>query len=417
MSQDCPRTRPFASRLAAVAFPLLALLGACRDSPPGVRIDLQIGAEEFRPAFARIYWMRPGRVPFEIRLPEFGEFINTNDAVVGSLYIETVGALNEPRAVAVRGFRGDREISGGVMRIESSASEKRHVLVVLREPLADDDNNGTPDVVDRDCLDEVDQSGCREPGNERDAGTGNTDTAMPDRDAGAEMDVTRPVDMAPEVQLPSTEGLIAHWRFDDEMTSRMAVDSSGNGNLGTLRGNETVFAQGRTGGSVDIPGLNNGVTVAASGSTDSIQAAFTIGAWVYRTANRNGTSYILSRRSTGTNKVYGLALTADGMPRLILNSQMPPANTPVTSSMAVPTNTWAHVAATFDGREVRLFINGVDVKAALVSTTVRMTGTPLCVGCGHTSDTVIADPIAGRMDDVRLYARALTSDEIAALAR
>jgi hypothetical protein len=361
--------------------------------------------------------MRPGRVPFEIRLPESGDLPNTSDAIVGSLYIETVGALTEPRAVAVRGFRDGREVSGGAVRIETSSSEKRRVLVLLREPLADDNRNGMPDVVDRDCLDEVDRTGCAEPfpppvGNV-DAGV--ADSAMPDRDAG--VDLPRPMEVAPEVQLPSPEGLVAHWRFDDDLASRMTVDSSGNQNHGTLRGNETVFAIGKTGGSVDIPGPNNGINVMASGSTDSIQTAFTISAWVYRTANRAGTSYVLSRRSTGMNKVYGLALTAEGMPRLILNSQMPPANTPVTSATAVPTNTWAHVAATFDGREVRLYINGTDVKAALVSATVRMTGTPLCLGCGQNSDTVFADPIGGRMDEVHLYSRALTPDEIGALAR
>ncbi|HEY0714022.1 MAG TPA: hypothetical protein VGF45_15180, partial [Polyangia bacterium] len=158
-----PRARVFSPRRRGwcLLLALGALVAACRGTPPGVQIDLRVDDEQFRPTHAQIYWMRPGRVPFEIRLPEFGDFAaNVGDPNIGSLYIETVGALREPRAVAVRGFRGEREISGGTMRIETSSSDKRRVLVVLSDPLPDDDQNGTPDVVDRDCLDEVERTGC-----------------------------------------------------------------------------------------------------------------------------------------------------------------------------------------------------------------------------------------------------------------
>ena len=71
---------------------------------------------------------------------------------------------------------------------------------------------------------------------------------------------------------------------------------------------------------------------------------------------------------------------------------------------ALPVGTWAHVAASFDGSVVRLYINGVEVATRAQSGTLS-TNTLFSVGDG--ANAVI--------DDVRVFNSVLTSSEITSL--
>lgn len=176
LSQDRSR---FRGRSAVALLPALAAMFAlagisgCRESPPGVRIDVYVEGEEFRPEYVELFWLRPGRMPYKVTLPETGNFEATADPTIGSLgslFIETVGPLREPRAIIARGFRGGREVSGGKARIDVSDNGQRYVRITLTAPLPDEDNNGQPDAVDNDCLDEVETTNCPDLGEPADGG-------------------------------------------------------------------------------------------------------------------------------------------------------------------------------------------------------------------------------------------------------
>ena len=77
-------------------------------------------------------------------------------------------------------------------------------------------------------------------------------------------------------------------------------------------------------------------------------------------------------------------------------------------------NEWHHVAASYDGTLVKLFVDGVLVRAAAANGLVAASGEPLYVGtssatapAGHFFD--------GLIDDVRLFGRALSDAEIGSL--
>jgi uncharacterized repeat protein (TIGR02543 family) len=78
--------------------------------------------------------------------------------------------------------------------------------------------------------------------------------------------------------------------------------------------------------------------------------------------------------------------------------------------------TWMHVAATFDGTAMRLYINGV-LEATMTppaGTTIATNDLPLTVGAQD--GTTASRWFMGQMDDVRVYNRALSLSEIQALA-
>ena len=72
----------------------------------------------------------------------------------------------------------------------------------------------------------------------------------------------------------------------------------------------------------------------------------------------------------------------------------------------LPLGTWSHVAATYDGDHLRLFVNGAQVGAA------PYTGAPTSTALWIGGNAVWAEWFAGPIDEVRVYNRALGAAEI-----
>ncbi len=80
-----------------------------------------------------------------------------------------------------------------------------------------------------------------------------------------------------------------------------------------------------------------------------------------------------------------------------------------------PANTWFHIAGTYDGRAMRLYVNGVEsARAVAVNRVFATTGTPIVIG-GNGDPS--APPFSGALDEVGVWRVALSRDEILELAR
>jgi hypothetical protein len=78
-------------------------------------------------------------------------------------------------------------------------------------------------------------------------------------------------------------------------------------------------------------------------------------------------------------------------------------------SAALPTATWSHLAVTYDGTTVRLFVNGVQTGSAAGGGAMAVSSRPLKLG----GNAVFSDEwYAGLLDDVRIYNRTLSASEI-----
>ncbi len=81
----------------------------------------------------------------------------------------------------------------------------------------------------------------------------------------------------------------------------------------------------------------------------------------------------------------------------------------VTSNFAVAPQTWQHFAWVYNGSTVELFIDGVSAGSAAASGVIASTDTPLAIG-KHISPFDFY--YGGRVDEVSLWSKALTSTEI-----
>jgi Concanavalin A-like lectin/glucanases superfamily len=75
---------------------------------------------------------------------------------------------------------------------------------------------------------------------------------------------------------------------------------------------------------------------------------------------------------------------------------------------APPLNTWTHLSATYSASTLRLFVNGTQVSTRSVGTPLGASNLPLRIG----GNAVWSEWFQGRIDEVRVYNRALTAAEI-----
>ena len=213
--------------------------------------------------------------------------------------------------------------------------------------------------------------------------------------------VTLTVNPAP----PPTTGLVGAWGFD-ETTGLTANDASGSGNPGTLSG-PTRITTGRFGPALSFDGTNDIVNINDAASLD-LSTALTLEAWVYPTGLGSRWRTLLFKEQTG-QLTYGMyAHTDKGRPS---GNLFPTAGGEqfVDGTAALPLNTWSHLAMTWDGITMRLFLNGSQVASRAQGGTLVNGARPLRIG----GNTIWSEWFLGRIDEVRVYNRALTQPEVA----
>ena len=179
-------------------------------------------------------------------------------------------------------------------------------------------------------------------------------------------------------------------------------DVSGNGHTGAISG-ASWTAQGRYGGALSFNGSSNLVTVGASPLLN-LTSGMTLEAWINPTA-ASGTRDVLIKEGTNVDLYNLYARNWRGRPES--NVYAGGANR-VAEGATLPTNTWSHLAGTYDGTTLRLYVNGVQVASAAYSGTIGTSSGPLRIG----GNSLWGEYFQGAIDEVRIYNRALTALEI-----
>ena len=206
------------------------------------------------------------------------------------------------------------------------------------------------------------------------------------------------------VTLAAEEGLIGHWSFNDG-AGDIARDSSGNKNDGDLIRGPVWEKDGKYGSALRFAAAQRQkVEVPHSDSFKEITTEVTISAWVYVT----GFPAWLAILAKG-DIAYSMFISPAGAIRMHYDGNNVGGNSVDTAGGLVKTDEWTYLLGTYDGEKIQIYVNGVaeldrDANTApipIITNTLTIGGT-----------AESRDWMEGLIDEVRLYNRALTEDEV-----
>jgi hypothetical protein len=213
---------------------------------------------------------------------------------------------------------------------------------------------------------------------------------------------------------PSFErGLVGHWSFD-EGSGTKARDLSGRGHDCVLRALDPAAAwvDGVRGRAIDL-GTKGWLECPQPAARAGVPIELSVSAWVKRAHSKHGSAIVSRYLGPADENLFHFAFAGDSL-RVWSGTWLGWT----THGMGGLEDDWIHVAFTHAGPRTRLFVNGALV-AHHDDHEVRGKGTatrPLLIG-GSLHRGEVWQHLDGAVDEVRIYDRALSDDEIGALAR
>lgn len=210
---------------------------------------------------------------------------------------------------------------------------------------------------------------------------------------------------------PAPAGLVSWWPGEG------SADDVADGNPGTLQ-NGASFTVGHVGQGFSLDGVDDYVHVPDAENLDGM-ARLTVDAWVKFDALPAGKWQMIVAKGAavgfGSNS-FVLWFAGDNL-RLQAAVESPSGlNTVSAPDDVIVPGTFYHVAVTYDGSSIKMYLNGVFKQSAGLNGAVRDTTYPVLIG--RRSGTGVdgkGDVLIGVIDEVDVYERALTDAEIQAI--
>ncbi|MFM2230149.1 MAG: hypothetical protein RL607_1407 [Bacteroidota bacterium] len=220
-------------------------------------------------------------------------------------------------------------------------------------------------------------------------------------------------------QVPSyvpTNGLVGYWPF-----SGNANDASGNGNNGTVNGSTQLSSDrfSNNNSSYIWDGSNSPITV-ANNLNQNFSNGVTFSVWIYQTgmycSSCVATNYITKGRNIDnggltigldhTNQKFYFQVTGNPI------STNPPFSIFYSESNIIYNN-WTLLTGTYDGNTIKIYVNGVLDKSYSYISSVPINNDNILFG-KQKGTSVFADNfnMLGKLDDIVIWNRALTQQEI-----
>ena len=217
----------------------------------------------------------------------------------------------------------------------------------------------------------------------------------------------------------SDAGLVGWWRFD-EGAGTLAADSSGSGNDGTVVGGDWV-APGwdEKGYCLEFLYADDESDLIDLGTMNVVGEGITITGWINPYSFTQNDARVISKSSTGATADghWWMLSTLNGVNvrfRLKTNENDTTLTLIDTAGLLV-TGEWQFVTAGWDGTTASTYVNTVETGSAAKGGTAVATDASVPVAIGNQPATAGDGPRAwdGLIDDVRVYNRALTMEELA----
>lgn len=148
---------------------------------------------------------------------------------------------------------------------------------------------------------------------------------------------------------------------------------------------------------------------------NTITNALTISAWVKRTVSQSLDMVCSRQTSTTANNEWWALTLQNGQPRALIGD-----NTSVTNVLgptALTLNRVYHLAMTFNGTTIELFVDGIQVATGTrnLSFASDTTGLVISGNANGANNTNINEFFGGVLEDIRIYNRVLSTNELSTI--
>ena len=196
------------------------------------------------------------------------------------------------------------------------------------------------------------------------------------------------------------DGLVAYWPFD-EGKGKEAIDITGNGHDGEFHG-KPEWVEGKFGTALEFNGVDDHVIV-ADDPAFAIEENITLMAWF--SPNDALTGHRLMSKNNSIFVIFDFG-NKDSLDFLVK-----PNNTFAQSTTTDwKVGEWYHFAGTFDGKTMKVYINGELEGEAANNVPIAPSGLELWIGGDDLGNAT--DHFPGKIDEVRLYEKTLSEADI-----
>ncbi len=226
---------------------------------------------------------------------------------------------------------------------------------------------------------------------------------------------------------PARAQLLGHWRLD-EGAGTAALDASDYGNDGTLQ-SEPQWVGGVFGGALAFDGIDDYVLCAEREGTNPgtypaelMPATFTVACWTKLDNFAYFSSFVGNGIDTGDDEcgffLYNWGWVGDNEKDFGLAIRTEAAMNYIETPNVYETNTWYHLASSYDGTNVNIYVNGelvvgpMNVGGPIRWVSAQSGNYPERFAIGVWLDPGYDLWVDGVIDDVRYYGRVLAEDEI-----
>ena len=203
-----------------------------------------------------------------------------------------------------------------------------------------------------------------------------------------------------------SDGLVGYWKMDESSWGSV-VDSSGNGNNGTAYNGATIDA-GKFGNGGSFDGNDDYVQTSGAPSLTG-QNQMSVGAWIYDIGFSDESIHFIVNGQDNNFQFWWNA--GNGLCLQVRTS----AWNGCTGGVAPSTGQWVYVFSTYDGKNIKNYING-QLMNTIEQNGEISTNTPIgAFTIGNYNSPSSSYAFRGRIDDLRVYNRALSPQEVSDL--
>lgn len=209
--------------------------------------------------------------------------------------------------------------------------------------------------------------------------------------------------------LSTHAALVAHWQGEGDF-----LDSAG-GHKGTQH-NGVTFAPGKIGQAFSFDGVNDYIDIPDAGGSTSLNLNYqTISMWINPTMSSSSSFAVfpLDKRNGSPNFVgeYAMLIRGNGAYQVVTHTTGAMGFVNGTNLGTIPMNAWSHVAWTWNGNALKVYLNGSEIASDAGTGTILQNSSSLKIGAR--SD--VTSFFKGLIDDLRIYDNALSAPEVGAI--